>query len=95
MCYSGSVSWISVQIKLFDETRRLLDSRFLKRDEVIKCGESISFCGHLVEVGECEENIQLQSDLKLQGNNCNSSLKSEGMQGNEVCFKRNLNNKKG
>ncbi|KAG9143428.1 hypothetical protein Leryth_023003 [Lithospermum erythrorhizon] len=41
------------QIMLYDETRRLLNSRFLKKDEVIRSGESLSFDGHLVDIEEC------------------------------------------
>lgn len=37
---------------LFDISRQILDSRFLKRDEYISPSESLSFGGHLVNVGE-------------------------------------------
>ncbi|XP_022970028.1 protein ZGRF1 isoform X1 [Cucurbita maxima] len=42
------------QVMLFDENRKLLDSRFMKKDERVKSGESIAFDAHLVDIGECE-----------------------------------------
>lgn len=57
---------------LFDASRNLLDSRFLKKDEVIESGEAISFDAHLVEIGEP------QGDHKpLRESNCNV-IKEEG-----------------
>ncbi|GLT74645.1 hypothetical protein SLA2020_464320 [Shorea laevis] len=45
------------KVMLFDESRKLLDSRFLKKDEVVTSGESIAFDAYLVEIGECERNL--------------------------------------
>lgn len=59
------------QILLYDLNRRLLDSRFLRKDEVIISGESVTFAGHLVDVGECEGD----SKLNLEGQNCNLDQK--------------------
>ncbi|XP_021894809.1 uncharacterized protein LOC110812357 isoform X5 [Carica papaya] len=56
------------QVTLFDASRKQLDSRFLKKDEVIESGISITLDGHLVEVGEYEANL-------VQGNNLNISGK--------------------
>ena len=50
---------------LFDETRKLLETRFLKKDEVIGSGESFAFNAHLVDIGEPEGN-EAQADLKFQ-----------------------------
>lgn len=44
------------KVMLFDESRKLLVSRFLKKIEVITSGESISLDGHLVEIGESVAN---------------------------------------
>lgn len=46
------------QIVLFDLSKRPLERRFLKKDEVIKSGESVYFDGHLVDVGELEGSHQ-------------------------------------
>lgn len=54
---------------LFDATRKLLDTRFLKKDEVIRSGESFAFSAHLVDVGEPEGHEAL-ADLKFQGKDC-------------------------
>ncbi|XP_073130637.1 uncharacterized protein [Henckelia pumila] len=43
------------QVMLYDTNKRLLDSRFLKKNEPINCGESLAFEGHLVEIGEQED----------------------------------------
>lgn len=51
---------------LYDASRNLLDSRFLKKDEVIGSGEAIALDAHLVEVGED------QGDHKFfRENSCN------------------------
>ncbi|TXG50711.1 hypothetical protein EZV62_023235 [Acer yangbiense] len=67
------------QILLFDETRKLLDSRFLRRDEVIKSSESVAFDGHLVEIGELEENREPLADLNVHRNNSNIAGKAEAL----------------
>ncbi|MCD7450913.1 hypothetical protein HAX54_008975 [Datura stramonium] len=55
------------QIMLYDATRRLLDSRFLRKSENIMSGESVAFDGHLVEIGECEEDQKPRKDIRPQG----------------------------
>ncbi|BAT72962.1 hypothetical protein VIGAN_01041000 [Vigna angularis var. angularis] len=40
------------QITLFDTSKKVLDSRFLKKDDVIKPGESIAFDSYLIDIGE-------------------------------------------
>lgn len=80
---------LSVQIMLFDETRKLLDSRFLRRDEVIRSGESVSLDGHLVEIGECEDIREPLANLKVQRRSCNIAEKSEEMQRQQKCIKIN------
>lgn len=37
---------------LFDAYKRLLDSKFLKKDDIIRPGESLVFDAHLVDIGE-------------------------------------------
>ncbi|XP_055821731.1 uncharacterized protein LOC129890195 [Solanum dulcamara] len=53
------------QIMLYDATRRLLDSRFLRKSESIMSGESVTFDGHLVEIGECEEVQKSRKDISF------------------------------
>ncbi|XP_019151665.1 PREDICTED: uncharacterized protein LOC109148246 [Ipomoea nil] len=59
------------QAMLYDEAKRLLDSKFLKRNEIIMSGESITFDGFLVEIGEMEGNHKPPLDSKFQGRNIN------------------------
>ncbi|PHT92209.1 hypothetical protein T459_00091 [Capsicum annuum] len=55
------------QIMLYDATRRLLDSRFLRKSESIMSGISVTFDGHLVEIGECKEDKKPPKDISPQG----------------------------
>ncbi|KAK2664327.1 hypothetical protein Ddye_002901 [Dipteronia dyeriana] len=67
------------QILLFDEAMKLLDRRFLRRDEEIKSSESVAFDGHLVEIGELEENREPLADLNVHRNNSNIAGKAEAL----------------
>ncbi|XP_034214579.1 uncharacterized protein LOC117626895 isoform X2 [Prunus dulcis] len=55
------------QALLFDATEKLIDSKFLKKDEDIRSGESFTFDAHLVDIGEPEENHEALADLKFRG----------------------------
>ncbi|KAL8520491.1 hypothetical protein ACS0TY_011130 [Phlomoides rotata] len=57
------------QVKLYDTNRRHLDSRFLKKDEIVCSGESLAFEGHLVEIEEQEEDNKPLTETP-QGKNC-------------------------
>ncbi|KAK2439225.1 DDE family endonuclease [Trifolium repens] len=46
------------QVILYDLSKRPLERRFLKKDEVIRAGELLYFAGHLVDVGEPEGSHQ-------------------------------------
>ena len=54
-----------------DESRNHLDSRFLKKDEVLASGESIGFSAHLVEIGECEGDHKPWKHLHFKENKRN------------------------
>ncbi|KAJ7952173.1 DUF2439 family protein [Quillaja saponaria] len=58
------------QVILFDASRKFLDSRFLKKDEVVRTDESIAFDAYLVEIGEHEEDQK--PNVNGQGNNCST-----------------------
>ncbi|KAG6399181.1 hypothetical protein SASPL_140657 [Salvia splendens] len=53
------------QVKLYDTNRRHLDGRFLKKDEKICSGESLILDGHLVDIGEQEEDHTQPTDLNI------------------------------
>ncbi|XP_026399824.1 uncharacterized protein LOC113295714 [Papaver somniferum] len=42
------------EVLLYDSRKMLLDSKFLKKGEVVRSGETMLFDGHLVEVGDPE-----------------------------------------
>ena len=68
---------------LFDASRNSIDSRFLKKDEKIESGGTITFDGHLVEVGEP------QGDHK-SGDNCDVTTQKGTMHGQDNCaYRRN------
>ena len=48
---------------LYDATRKLIDSRFLKKGEAIRSGESIAFDAHLIDIREPEGNYKSPADL--------------------------------
>ncbi|KAL3817900.1 hypothetical protein ACJIZ3_003805 [Penstemon smallii] len=58
------------QVMLYDTTRRLLDSKFLKKDELVIPGETLALEGHIVDIGEHEGDIKPAINLNHQGRNC-------------------------
>lgn len=48
---------------LFDASRKLLDSRFLKQNDVIRVGESFAFNAYLVDIGESQGNQEPDSSV--------------------------------
>ncbi|KAK6146478.1 hypothetical protein DH2020_020347 [Rehmannia glutinosa] len=62
----GLAKW---PVKLYDTNRRHLDSRFLKKDEIVCSGESLALEGHLVEIGEQEGDHKPATDSTHQGKN--------------------------
>lgn len=46
--------WICVQLLLYDEGEKLLECRILKKDEVVSCGETLTFNAFLVDVNGAE-----------------------------------------
>ncbi|XP_076900596.1 uncharacterized protein LOC143554802 [Bidens hawaiensis] len=49
------------QVVLYDETKRLLDSRFLKNDDTINAGDTMRFDGHIVDIVELKDNKPLKN----------------------------------
>lgn len=64
---------------LFDASKKLLNSRFLKKDEVISLGESIAFDAHLVEIGEPDGELKPFTDSNVQRDNCNVAKETRTM----------------
>ncbi|PKI51729.1 hypothetical protein CRG98_027892 [Punica granatum] len=55
------------QVMLYDASRKLLGSRFLKKDEIIGSGFSVTFDAHLVDIGEPEGQGAAPTNSKDQG----------------------------
>lgn len=53
---------------LYDETRSLLSTRFLKKEDVLRSGISLAFDAYLIDIGDPE--VKNETTL-AQGNNCN------------------------
>lgn len=64
---------------LYDLTRKLIDSRFLKKEELIQSGESLTFATHLVDIGEPEVKKESPDDLNVQGKSFNVHQKTGKM----------------
>lgn len=62
---------------LYDESWKLLESRFLKKGEEVRSGETIDFHGHLVEIGERKENHKTLPVMNAGGHSCSSFRKLE------------------
>lgn len=54
------------QVLLYDDCGTLLVSRFLKKDEVIESGGTLTFDTHLVDIGELEGICKPLRDLNIQ-----------------------------
>ncbi|KAA8520983.1 hypothetical protein F0562_011656 [Nyssa sinensis] len=72
------------QVMLYDGSRRPLDSRFLKKDEVIGSGESLTFDGHLVDIGEPEGDHKPLVDSNFPGRTCSAVGKIGLLHGQRV-----------
>ncbi|GAB2296126.1 hypothetical protein Dimus_030260 [Dionaea muscipula] len=57
------------QVKLYDAQKNLLESRFLKKDEVIKTSETLRLDAHLVDIEDPEVSHEHLVDLNAQGSN--------------------------
>ncbi|KAJ1408190.1 hypothetical protein SESBI_23723 [Sesbania bispinosa] len=68
---------MSLQVMLSDANRKLLDSRFVKKDDIIRPGESIVFDTYLVDIGEDQGSHR--QDSCVQGDNCTNVERMEKM----------------
>ncbi|KAJ1438056.1 hypothetical protein SESBI_03488 [Sesbania bispinosa] len=67
------------QVMLSDASRKLLDSRFVKKDDIIRPGESIVFDTYLVDIGEDQGSHRQDSCVQGQGDNCTNVERMEKM----------------
>lgn len=71
---------------LYDEWEKLLETRFVKNDDVIKSGETVTFNSYLVDIGElcgvdqstssfnCQEKVRKVTEIS--GSSCNNNPQS-------------------
>ncbi|KAJ4835011.1 hypothetical protein Tsubulata_013266, partial [Turnera subulata] len=76
------------QIMLYDASRNLLNSRFLKKAERISSGDSIAFDAHLVDIGEPEGENQLQG-LNVERRKASNVNESGNMHGHQNGYRNN------
>lgn len=50
---------------LYDDSEKLIDSRFLKKDEVVECGGTLTMETHLVDIGDPEANHKPLTNLNI------------------------------
>lgn len=74
---------------LYDSSKKLLDSRFLKKDEVIGSGESLTFDSYLVDVGEPEGSHKPEIALNVWGSDCKVVAKTGIVHGEQDKSKAN------
>ena len=60
-----------------------MDKRFLKKDEVVSSGESLTFDAYLVDIGDRMRNKEDDTDVKLHGKNCKMTEKGDTITGQQ------------
>uniref|UniRef100_A0A2P2LLD3 5'-3' DNA helicase ZGRF1-like N-terminal domain-containing protein n=3 Tax=Rhizophora mucronata TaxID=61149 RepID=A0A2P2LLD3_RHIMU len=83
-------AWVCIQIMIYDSSRKLLETKFLRKDETVESGKSMAFDAHLVEIGELEDENRAVTDFNMQRNNFNVSGKARILYGDQ----NNLTNNK-
>nr|XP_018678649.1 PREDICTED: uncharacterized protein LOC103978434 isoform X3 [Musa acuminata subsp. malaccensis] len=70
------------KVLLYDDSEKLIDSRFLKKDEVIGSGGTLTFEAHLVDIGNLEEKGPFKN-LNSSRNDSKLSEKARNLQQKE------------
>ncbi|XP_030501106.1 uncharacterized protein LOC115716449 isoform X1 [Cannabis sativa] len=68
------------KLSLYDECEKLLECKVLKNDEVVSCGESLTFNSFLIDVNDAEGDHEVRSDLNSIGRNSRRDEKSKSQQ---------------
>ncbi|CAO2819270.1 unnamed protein product [Amaranthus hypochondriacus] len=69
------------QVILFDSGKNQIDKRFLKKDEVVSSGESLTFDAYLVDIGDPTGDNEDDADVKRR--NHNATEKSDTLAGRQ------------
>ncbi|KAI3900190.1 hypothetical protein MKW92_018405 [Papaver armeniacum] len=62
----GSLGVHGNKVLLYDDMGSVISSRFLKKEEVINCGQTLLFDGYLVDIGDSERNHETHKDFTIQ-----------------------------
>ncbi|XP_020691654.1 uncharacterized protein LOC110106204 isoform X3 [Dendrobium catenatum] len=54
------------QVILYDDCKKLIDKRFLKKDDIVKSGGTLSFETHMVEIGDPDRNNKPSAESNLK-----------------------------
>lgn len=54
------------QVILYDDCDKVIDRRFLKKDEIVKSGGTLSFETHIVDVGDPDENKKASAESTVK-----------------------------
>ena len=71
---------------LYDDDRKLLATRILKKDEEIECGATLAFENFLVDVAELDETHKAFQYVNASISHGKSRVKVERMQKSEDTF---------
>lgn len=74
-------SWIHVQVMLYDECDKLLECRLLKKDEIVTSGETLTFNGYLIDIGDPEEGNNSISDSNVDRTHKNIARRPNRLNG--------------
>lgn len=69
----------SAQVMLYDASKKLLTTKFLKPDEIIESGGSVSLVGYLVVIGASERDTKPLEDLTIRKSTSNTGGKTKTM----------------
>lgn len=54
------------QVILYDDCKKLIDKRFLKKDDIVKSGGTLSFETHIVEIGDPDRNNKPSAESNVK-----------------------------
>ncbi|KAK2985538.1 hypothetical protein RJ640_015863 [Escallonia rubra] len=74
----------SHKVVLYDDSEKLLDSRFVKMDDVVRSGETLTFGAYLFDIGDPEGEQKPKPNLNLQGREKKISEKAGSLHGHKT-----------
>ncbi|CAK9169283.1 unnamed protein product [Ilex paraguariensis] len=71
----------SHKVLLYDDCEKLLESRFVKKEDVIRSGETLEFDAYLVDIGDSHGDHKSIPNLNFQGRDKKVTGKSGNLHG--------------